>query len=82
MKQLLEYETPETDACYARAGMMGDAQINELDTTCQSLEQRLAACRDALTRIEQNQFRAVSLGININNMMICAHEALTLTAPK
>jgi len=38
----VEGETPETDACYVRAGMMLANQVDELDKTCRSLETRLA----------------------------------------
>lgn len=33
-----QMETPETNACYARAGMMVLAQLDELDVTCRRME--------------------------------------------
>jgi len=44
----MKSETPETDACYVRAGMMLANQVDELDKTCRSLEIRLKRTSQAL----------------------------------
>ncbi len=51
---------------------------------CEAMEYRkkLTVAREALTRIEKNEFRADFPESNVNKMMICSREALTQTTPK
>jgi hypothetical protein len=70
MKQLHEYATPETESEYA-IGWLNDEEARDF---ARSLEQRLAACRDALQ--------------NLSKLNLCGRayeeieQTLTLTAPK
>jgi hypothetical protein len=69
MKQPNEYDTPETDR-YTGSG----SGFIELHQSMKSLEQRLAACRDALA--------CIHMTTSNNAIMNLAYNALTLTAPK
>jgi len=42
---------PETDACYARAGMMMANQVDELDATCRKLENERNRLKKALLTV-------------------------------
>jgi hypothetical protein len=68
MKQLHEYDTPETDAAYDHTWP------ERMAATSLSLEQRLAACRDALAKFEGC--------FDCYECSGTAEAALTLTAPK
>ena len=78
MKQLHEYATPETDAFIEslidQRGMNNAVYTKEITGKCHDLEQRLAACRDAL--------RNVSKSSSSTRLQRVARETLTLTAPK
>jgi hypothetical protein len=68
MKQLHQYATPETDAAYDHIWP------ERMAATSLSLEQRLAACRDALEEIQIRSYN--------QHLAELARETLTLTAPK
>jgi hypothetical protein len=70
MKQLHEYDTPETESEYA-IGWLNDEEARDF---ARSLEQRLAACRDALAKFEGC--------FDCYECSGTAEQTLTLTAPK
>jgi hypothetical protein len=70
MKQLHEYATPETESEYA-IGWLNDEEARDF---ARSLEQRLAACRDALREVHKSS--------SSTRLVRLAFEILTLTAPK
>jgi hypothetical protein len=88
MKQLHEYDTPETDWLLEKIGDPPYA-TNPRNLKCRELEQRLAACRDAL---EQIRDRAMDKSIDthpdsdckgcIDDVWEWSEQTLTLTAPK
>ena len=47
-------ETPKTDACYARAGMMLVAQVDEPDKECRKFERENSSMRNLLFRFSCN----------------------------
>ena len=79
MNQLNEYDTPENlELVDAMNGEDDAAHLIALDALSRNLEQRLAACRDALEEIQR-----------INDEFNCdayisdlCKETLSLTAPK
>jgi hypothetical protein len=88
MKQLHEYDTPETEAHPSRWQQLPSAEFIHADFA-RSLEQRLAACRDALQQIRD---RAMDKSIEthpdsdckgcIDDVWEWSEQTLTLTAPK
>jgi len=74
MKQLNEYDTPETDCAINGSEIYASDVIEK--SRC--LEQRLAACRDALIEIA-NYNPGLTSGYALASI---ARKALTLTAPK
>ena len=72
MKRLDEYDTPETDEFYSPTGYRTDEDSHEF---ARRLEQRLAACRDALACINSSQI----LPDAVHSLIT---ETLTITAPK
>jgi hypothetical protein len=80
MKQLNEYDTPEvnclvlTDA-HKSEDYVPESVYHRMIQQSRDLEQRLAACRDALAMINNGVMTAERIEI------ICT-ETLTLTAPK
>jgi hypothetical protein len=73
MKQLHEYQTPETNRNQYASEVMGREDV-VLANVCAALEQRLAACRDALKEIQIRSYN--------QHLADLARETLTLTAPK
>jgi hypothetical protein len=78
MKQLHEYNTPETDALAEKIGDIPHGTQNPRYHKCRDLERRLAACRDALEEIA-NYNPGLTSGCALASI---ARKALTLTAPK
>jgi len=78
MKQLHEYATPETDAAFVTeyACYEGHVPINH----CRAIEQRLAACRDALDEILESESTPMSL--RVTTPATIAKRALDLTKPQ
>lgn len=80
MKQLHEYETPETNKEIRCAMDFSQSwEVVESDLA-RSLEQRLAACRDALDEIIENNITPQSL--RVTTPVTIAKRALYLTAQK
>jgi hypothetical protein len=74
MKQLHEYDTPETEAHPSRWQHGISAEFIHADFA-RDLEQRLAACRDALAMINNTS-------PTIRQAQRICDKVLTLTAPK
>jgi hypothetical protein len=76
MKQLHEYDTPETDAAISG----GEFHASEVIDTSRGLEQKLAACRDALDEILESESTPMSL--RVTTPATIAKRALDLTKPQ
>jgi len=87
MKQIHEYDTPETEAHPSRWQQLPSAEFIHADFA-RNLEQRLAACRDVLKEIDpypDQEIEPSTYGIYCEITvaeMIRIRETLTLTAPK
>jgi hypothetical protein len=81
MKELHEYDTPENaELVDAMNGDDDAAHLIALDGLSRNLEQRLAACRDALNLILESDYDSMTRQLAHNAQI--ARETLTITAPK
>jgi hypothetical protein len=80
MKQLHEYDTPECDELEKLMCLTGHHEMK----LARSLEQRLAACRDALEEIATylDSESYPRNGSMESRLGLLSEQALTLTAPK
>ena len=81
MNQLHQYDTPETDWLL---DSIGDPpySMNPRNVKCRELEQRLAACRDALTLVIQRGEGMQNSDEYLYEVLHTCRKTLTLTAPK
>jgi hypothetical protein len=80
MKQLHEYDTPETDIFSDIWDYYNDPQ--EAVDYASNLEQRLAACRDALTLVIQRGEGMQNSDQYLYEVLHTCRRTLTLTAAK
>jgi hypothetical protein len=78
MKQLHEYSTPETDK-HIVSSVFASKYAPDTDHM-QNMEQRLAACRDALDEILESELTPMSL--RVTTPATIAKRALNLTKPQ
>jgi hypothetical protein len=83
MKQLHEYDTPENaELVDAMNGEDDAAHLIALDALSRNLEQRLAACRDALALVLQRGENMQNSDQYLYEVLHTCRKTLTLTAPK